>query len=226
MTTQRLSRIAAVIFSSAFALSASAATVTVLKVKGNKGIVKFDGVNPKRGDKLTIGGGGDEGDMGGESLSEAGEATGHRKYTLDLSFGFARTSIPVDENTTSSSFGIDLGGKFGWNFGSIELGPSLGFAKAGATHSFNIGAFGEYNFIKNVAPANFIPGLVVDASFTKPSAGSQLDFGGGVFGKFFVFGTSTALRADLTFALTKTSTDAASSTSTKMGLAGGLQTYF
>ncbi|MDG0816145.1 hypothetical protein [Bdellovibrio svalbardensis] len=146
-----------------FSMAAHAQKIKVRKIQGNKAIVEFTGtLTPGTTYELI-------------SPDEFGEesSANNRKYLVGLSFNLG--NVKSDAANSVNVTQIDLSTRFGWNFGTFELGPVFSYnstiASATAT-TFKIGAFGDYNMISNIPGEAFLYGLGVIGDFGQHDPGS------------------------------------------------------
>ncbi|MCC7403651.1 MAG: hypothetical protein IT288_04555 [Bdellovibrionales bacterium] len=143
--------------------------VKVLKVKGDKAVIKIPkDMDISKGQTLTIGGDGEEGDGEG-----GGAAKGSGSRNTALALGFEMTSMSSETElasgakTSGDSNEIALDVTYGWNKGWAEYGPVFGYESSdnGTTKrtGFSLGGYFEYNFKTNK------PG-----EWMIPAAGAQL----------------------------------------------------
>lgn len=214
----------------------------VIKVKGLQAIVQFPkGSEPEPGQIIDLGGGGDGGD-GHETSADFGGSgriagsTGPRHHLLGVSgvFGALNTSISGGGSSTNTTL-FNVEGRYGWNAGEMEYGPLAAIAYTSAAGSsvtaLSGGGFFDYNFVPNTVVNEFVYGIGGEASFGRstPSTGTSstvMGFDAGGFGKWFILGTPTALRTDLVFRYSQTTTGSLTSTTSGVLAKIGLSTYF
>jgi hypothetical protein len=200
------------------ALAAKGGTITVKQVKGANAIVSFQkGMNPKVGGQYkVVPVVGDDEDMGGsDDGMSGGGGSGSRANLIDLSVSATKPK--------GGDFTFSVAGKYGWNMGGFEFGPTLSFSKTAAT-AFGAGVFADINFSENKAPETFVPALGINAGFAKAGESTTITAGAEVALKFFVLGTSsTAIRlAPIYFDFQKVT----GGSSYNLGLRAGLSVYF
>ncbi len=212
----------------------------VVKVKNNKAVIELPkGITLEKGQRYTI-----DPEQSGD-VADANEDTGSRARVLggsmDLFIG--STSRKTATRTTSESgmqFSVD--GKFGWNTGQHEYGPlmSIGYVtdSDSKARTIAVGGFFDYNFTPNTFGTATIYGLGARATVgqisvettvsgrTSSDSSTILGFGAGPYAKWFIFGHSTALRGDLILEYSSVSADSTSTTTTGLGGAIGLETYY
>ncbi|MGZ3744977.1 MAG: hypothetical protein ACXWRE_07700 [Pseudobdellovibrionaceae bacterium] len=199
------------------------------KIKGNRAVVEFSG-NLAPGKSYSI---------SDNNPGQAGESpTGIRQYSIGTTFGFISTSYSVPSlNTSLKNSDMSFSARFGWNRGSFELGPILGYKNIDSDYadqhysSFTGGIFVDSNFTANLPGEKKIYGLTGEAiagSLTPKTGdgGSTMEFFAGVFIKWFGITDCTALRADLGYDYIKTTAGASSNTQQGLVLRGGIATYF
>ncbi|MGE0631770.1 MAG: hypothetical protein AB7O96_05155 [Pseudobdellovibrionaceae bacterium] len=201
----------------------NAQTFKVKKAKGKQAIIEMSAPGAfSVGESYTVGGesGGDE------SSGEMMTGPGGRTRTIAGQFGFSNISVDGGEATTA----LDFRGKYGWNLGQYEGGPSASYfmsSNAGTQLTrFGVGGFFDYNFGTNKNVSS-IYGLGADFQYKseQPDGGDAVSWNEmlvGAFGKYFALGTPTAIRFDLAYQYYKYERV------TKSGfvILGGLQTYF
>lgn len=199
----------------------------VERVKGNKAVIEYSGrLIPGQSYSVT----------GGEE--ESSDSGSERRYVIGGSFDMRNlTQNNSVLNTSAKDNAMGLTGRFGWNLGHFEIGPIVGYTNIdsevrGQNFSmFSFGAFADYNLTPNIAGESFIFGASGEGSYGSISASSGTSssvmsgFVSG-FGKWFVFGPSTALRLDAGYLYEKTSSNNVTLTSQGFNIRGGLATYF
>ncbi|MNL33964.1 hypothetical protein D3C87_1559030 [compost metagenome] len=129
---------------------------------------------------------------------------------------------------------FSINGKYGWNLGSFEFGPKLQFDStddAGAkTSLLAAGAFGDFNLIPNADGENFTYGVGAQAAFGTREASSisysLMDAKLGPFVKWFPYGGTFALRADLLYGYQKLSSSDFDVTESGLIMTVGISNYF
>jgi hypothetical protein len=148
-----------------------------------------------------------------------------------LSFGRASTTVSTTTASTSSSaINFSAVGQAIKNFGWFEVGPTaaLSWSKPGggdATASLSIGVLAEINFVKNIAPEAFVPGLDLSAEYSRSSGIGAFELGFGAIAKLFV-SHDTAIRLRLGYDRASSSIATISTTVSNIGLSIGMQKYF
>ncbi len=146
-----------------FSTAAQAQKIKVRKVQGNKAIVEFTGtLNPGTTYELI-------------SPDEFGEesSSNNRKYLVGLDFNLANTKSDAANSVNVTN--IALAARFGWNFGSFEVGPVVAYSStiASVTSStYKVGGFVDYNMISNLPGEAFLYGLGAIGSFGQHDPGS------------------------------------------------------
>ncbi|WII73787.1 hypothetical protein QJS83_07845 [Bdellovibrio sp. 22V] len=186
----------------AFSSASYAQKIKVRKVKGNQAIVDFAGGTLVPGQVYELAG----------DVFETSPGSMSRKYVVALSFSLENTKS--DASGAENETDITLTGRFGWNFGNIEVGP-LGSYSSNAngpitTNIYKVGAFGDYNLIANTPGESFLYGVGGTASFGQIDTGTGskpnlMDFFVGPFAKWFPSGSNVGFRADLGFIYQKQS---------------------
>jgi hypothetical protein len=220
--------------------------IKIMKVKGQKAIVKLPSANFQKGDEVKIQSG----------LFSAGMTNnGRRKYRVDFDAVLGQTSEEVapesGDSTTSSGLGLDTDITFGFNQGQFEYGPILGLGYSNGerdtgtvtkvtTTSFDLGGFFEYNFKENKRGVELVPYVGVQLAYNSTSTTSEPEEGdatettssglaigleGGV--KYFMFNDHFAINAGARFTNTSlTDQDSKKTTTTEIGLFSGVGVYF
>lgn len=148
-----------------FSMAAQAQKIKVRKIQGNKAIVEFTGnITPGTTYELI-------------SPDEFGEETSanNRKYLVGLSFNLGNTKSDAANSVNVTH--IDLSTRFGWNFGSFEIGPVVSYFTTIAdvtSTTYKLGAFVDYNMITNIPGEAFLYGLGAIGSFGQHDPGTTL----------------------------------------------------
>jgi hypothetical protein len=204
---------------------ARAESIRVLKASGNRATVEFQsGQAPAPGQVLLVG------------QDEARVARASLERTIALA---AEISSMNDSQSGSSTTTFAASGRYGWNWGHFEGGPSALFSLTQtsplATQKITVGGFLDYNFMPNDGQA-LVYGLggalrIGTLSTTRQSASfsngvQELEFG--PFVKWFPWSaTRLCLRGDLIFASYGITGDQPiATTSSGLRALGGLQYYF
>ncbi len=201
--------------------------ITVKKVKGNQAVV--ESTTPlEEGQTYEI---------GQENISEDVDYKSNVLKTRDNSFTIG-TQFSFLKSDTFQATNYSLQLRYGWNFGSLEVGGLLsGEASdvgAGVTSTIGGGAYLDYNFVVNRDPKKVIWGpfaLVNFGSTQYPAAttggsSNQLEANVGAFLTYFLGNSSTALRAEGYYIHQQVSTSAVQSTVPGGGFRGLLVLYF
>lgn len=192
---------------------AFAQQATVKKVKGSQAIVEFpQGSRPYVGQALNVG--------DGQSGSGA-DGAGSRARTIMLSGEFVST----DGSTTLSALAA-----YGWNLTNLEFGPLFRYDSSKVANfsssTLSLGGFFDYNLIPNQPGAALVYGAAAEGNFSMVSSGDSSGSGIGIFAggflKWFVLNNSTAIRANMGFAMNNDGTTTASGIKTS----AALQVYF
>lgn len=186
--------------------------VKVLKVKGNKAIIKVPpGTMIEKGRIYTLDTAGDRtmASEGDASSSATSVATGPRTKLLGLTakiFTGSTRSSPGGTSVSTTQFEVE--GRYGWNDGKREYGPIgiLDYVSFDRSSSRVLagGAFYDYNLVPNVPGTAMAYGLgavgtlgLLSATVgSESSSGSQVLLGGGGQIKWFPFGNSACVRGD------------------------------
>lgn len=210
-------------------LGANAQTAKVVKVSGKKAIVQFpDDARPKVGQTIDLSGGGDGGDTGGVS-------SGSRETIIG---GSASISNLSQSQSSSSTTSLQISGTYGWNTGTMEYGPLAVLTYSTTTGSsarlLAAGGFFDYNFVPNTPGNDLVYGLGVEGFFGSTSAstgsadvtGTQTTFQGGGQLKWFPLGNTVAIRGDVVYRYSSTSTAGTSTNTSGIVVEGGFYIYF
>ncbi|MCB0364977.1 MAG: hypothetical protein H6624_12095 [Bdellovibrionaceae bacterium] len=178
-----------------FVWPALAQEVKVLKVKGNKAVIKIPkDMEISKGQTLMIGGG-DEGDEEGGGSTMA-KGSGSRNTALAMSFSmtslsFERTTSAGGKSTGDSNT-ISLAVSYGWNKGWAEYGPVFIYQSSdnGSSKSteFDLGGYFEYNFKTNKPGEWMIPAAGIQvawAQLSQETTGSSADGNGPLIDIYF-----------------------------------------
>lgn len=210
---------------------AQAQSIKVRRADGQRAIVQFSkSVVPQVNQVYSISAG--QGAATANDDIEAGTTPppsmggGDRDYFIELA-----NSVPF----TMGGGGLSMttSAKFGWNLGSFEIAPNVGFGKSSvgdvSTTSFNAGVMADINFIENRVGEAFVPAFTANLGFAK---GGTLSFGGGLAAKLYVLRQSqSAIRLAIRFDGTKIPAIEGAPGSGGLGksiqiLEVGIQTYF
>ncbi|MFS4457552.1 hypothetical protein [Bdellovibrio sp. HCB2-146] len=210
-----------------FSSSVFAQKIKVRRVKGNQAVVDFVGTPLQTGQVYDLMA---QDDLGGES---GFSGSGGRQYSFGLNFSYFSTKSDAagSRNTTEA----ELGARFGWNFGSFEVGPLFAYESSDAG-GFNAtfikaGGFGDFNIIQNIPGEAFLYGVGGYLALGQRDNGagtksSVTDVFVGPFAKWFPGGSSYAIRIDAGYEYMRLAQDSGDTTLTGIGLLGGLQVYF
>jgi hypothetical protein len=177
--------------------SASAEKIKVKKVKGNSAVIESttpleEGQTYEIGPEAVAG----EVDYKGAAM---------KSRTNSLSFG-ANFEYLKSDLSQSNIFGIQ--GRYGWNFSNLEVGLMAELESvdvgAGATSTFLVGGYFDYNMVSNRDPRDLIYGpfvLLATGSTQYPASatgGSSTKLASNVGGflTYFLGGSSTAIRGE------------------------------
>ena len=159
-----------------------------------------------------------------------------RKFSVRVSADFSWQNSKVSDeltllSTSTSTFQTKASAAFGMTFfENLETGPLIDIlmesSKTQSTSYFGLGAFADWNLIKNNGTANMIPGFSFSPAFyfTSFSVGGNVDMG--PFAKVFL-SPGWAARIDLDYSyLSGKFAESQSTTTNKLRLKLGLQSYF
>jgi len=212
----------AVVFVFSFSLAEAGRTATeveVIKVKGNRAIIRFpEKALPGEGERLYL----------SRESPRAGDV-GDRDYSLSVTSGIVKRS-PGGVTT-------DCTGSFGFNWGYFEVAPGLTLSRVGATtggsavSTLSANVLATVNFTENEPGKTFVFGMDAGPLLGRASSGTvsttTLGFDSSLFMKAFVLRrSSTALRVDFGYGYTRSKTGAFSVNYHSYGPAVGLSTYF
>lgn len=116
---------------------------------------------------------------------------------------------------------MEISARYGWNFESFEAGPTLRYQSidlgAGADSFVFVGAFADYNGVKNKAPNNMIWGFTGDfdlgsMQFKAGGSAAVVNLNAGGFGTWFFAKSNAALRLQGLYGIQKISTTSSEST--------------
>ncbi|QDK38276.1 hypothetical protein [Bdellovibrio sp. NC01] len=211
-----------------FSQDAHAQKIKVRKVQGNKAIVEFTG-NLNQGSTYDLI---SPDEFGGE------EASNNRKYVVGVNFAMTNTKADAANSVNITTF--NLAARFGWNFGSFEIGPMVGYASTIAdltSTTYKLGAFADFNIIPNIPGEAFLYGIGGTGSFGQHDPGSDTVVGDykydlfeafvGPFVKWFPTGGPYGFRLDAGYIYQRQSTNTIGTIAVS-GFAGnfGLFAYF
>ncbi|MBX2986936.1 MAG: hypothetical protein KF802_03475 [Bdellovibrionaceae bacterium] len=215
---------------------ASAQTVVVRRVKGKQAVVHITEGQLKDGATYRLSAPGAESETipAAEGPGSAGAEDSSRHRSLGLSFTLSSLKVSTDFGDSSSNT-LSLSGRYGWNFGQSELGPTLVLGTTdrgtGAATTFGFGGFFDWNFGLNKPGVTRLYGVGFEAAFLNTSgpagAGSNnLSLFPSVFVKWFPLGNSCALRADLGYSHQDDNTGGRKSKTQGFLAQGGLAVYY
>lgn len=208
----------------------SADYIRVIKVKGNKGIVRFPKhLTYKRGDTIRI----DQGVWQEKGL----DGNGKRQYSISLQASYGQTS----ESTASSGITskverglLSTELKFGFNYRKYEFGPETSYLISTVddeqTTTVSLGGFYHFNFKDNKPGAEMIPyagpsvGLISQDSDNVKRSGLKLGVAAGV--RWFPMNDHVTLIGELRFDYSTLTANSAEITSTGITLGAGIGSYF
>ncbi|MCB0386216.1 MAG: hypothetical protein KDD43_12555 [Bdellovibrionales bacterium] len=178
-----------------FIWPAFAQEVKVLKVKGNKAVIRIPkDMDISKGQTLMIGGGGEEDEEGGGGAMSKG--SGSRNTAIAGTFSMESLSFERETaaggKTTGDSTTMSLQVSYGWNKGWAEYGPVFVYEStdSGTSKSteFNLGGYFEYNFKVNKPGEWMIPAAGIQvawAQLSTESSSSSADGNGPVIDIYF-----------------------------------------
>lgn len=209
-----------------FSSASFAQKIKVRKVKGNQAVIEFSGGSLQPGGVYEL-----ANDEYSEGSSSGG--AGSRKYVVSLSASL--TNSKADSSGSENETDLSLIGRFGWNFGNIEVGPLASYIsdQSGSitTKTYTFGAFGDYNMIANTPGETFIYGVGGTGSMGQIDNGttSKIDlmtFFVAPFAKWFPTGSSVGFRVDAGYIYQKKSGGLGDQTVTGLQLQAGIIAYF
>lgn len=186
-----------------FSSASFAQKIKVRRVKGNQAVIEFSGGSLQPGQVH---------ELAPDEFGESSVTSSSRHYVVGVSMSLQNTKSDAagSENETD----IELIGKFGWNFGTYEVGP-LATYKSDQVGSitqktYKFGAFGDFNMIANTPGEAFLYGVGATGSM------GQFDSGGGSkrdlmevfvgpFAKWFPSGSNVGFRVDAGYVYQKQS---------------------
>lgn len=200
----------------------------VTKVKGNRAIIETT-VSLQEGQIYEM--------LTGENISQDVDyrsnivKSRNNSITLGGDLNFLKT-----DTYQSNSYSLQF--RYGWNFTNLELGTLVNVSSldvgAGATTSFLLGGYFDYNFVANRDPRKSIYGVFSllgfgSTSYPSTSAGGsssviQLNVGG--FLTYFIGNGSTALRGEAYAVYQQVNTSTAQNSLIGAGARGLLVLYF
>jgi len=215
-----------------FNAEAEAQTFKVLRVKGNRALIQLPrGITLEKGETYAV-----DADSSTAALTNAGSGIGSREHVVggsgQLSFESTQETGSADDTVIT----ISLNGRYGWNKGKMEYGPSATILNRTGdlgVRRISVGGFYDYNLIENVPGVEVVYGFggrgeigVVNKEVAGRSEGGNIiEMAGGAQGKWYLFG-STCVRGEAYLQYKRETYG--SSTQTSMGLLGtvGLYVYF
>ena len=208
--------------------------IRILKMKGDKAVVKLPDTNFEKGQNIRV-------DRG--VWNETRELNGRRMYRTD--FDAQISSVNTEVSTTAGSADgtvtlISFSGRFGWNMKQYEVGPIFSYtATSGDSDESSLlaGGFFEYNFTMNEKGEIMIPYVGVDAQFgtgSEESGGSDVSTSAlayGIYGgvRYLPFNDHFFVNGGLEYRNSTTSADDSSETElsiTTFGAFAGFGAYF
>lgn len=217
------------------AFPAGAQKIKVERLKGNKALVDISGGHVQVGDTFDL-------SEQASSKTSAVKARGgeSRDHLLALSTNLSSLTV----TSGSSSVGVSvftLSGRYGWNMGATEYGGLANFGSVSSnsqsTSTFYLGGFFDFNLTANRASENTLVGFGVEAgagsantsaflstTSSSTAASTWYAYPSG-FLKWFGFGGSFCIRADLGLGYQSIQTNPVQTITGLMGKVG-LAQYF
>lgn len=201
----------AFLLSALISTSASAASFTVKKTKGNSSVIESS--TPLiPGETYII-----QSSKQGQISEDVTYTRSNRSRENSFSGGIDSSFFKSDQLQEHM---IDLEGRYGWNFGDYELGPLMHIhlldEGAGFNTDISLGGYFDYNLVSNVASEDFIYGLTAQGyggnrEFTNGASSQIFAFGGGGYLSWFLMRSTAALRIEGLVQQKKIATSVASS---------------
>lgn len=200
-----------------------AGTFTVKKLKGNQALITLQGEDVQVGRTYGFTSAG----------SDAFQASRNNFLSITaMTFSSLNQSI---SGATSSTTRLNILGSYGWNKGTWEYGPILGFGSSAASSStstsFTLGGRADYNFNPNTLSLNYLLGsgfqITSERATSSSSSIAQTEnvLALSIFWKWFVFSPTTCLRMDLGYQYGKYSGNT-ELTESGFVVSGGFGVYF
>lgn len=205
-------------------LQSWAQSFTVKKAKGKQALVEVHEGTLQPGQTYSLRGSG--------STSGRSDRS-HFVGISGLEYNFSSDSRESNSaKTSSTNFGLSLNG--GWNLGSFEFGPTLGFqtsSGSGTTSSsLSGGGFFDFNFTPNLPGQSSIFCATAGASLSSVEAGGTKSSGylfeAGAGWKFFPFNDWLSLRTNLKVRYSESKNPSTTTKTTSFLLDGGVVSYF
>lgn len=205
---------------------ASNTKIKVKKIKGPMALVQITG-SVTEGETYSL--------VSNSKKSDSSEP-GPRDRRMGISMNFTSlktTGTAISYNPSHFNLNFD----YGWNLGHHEGGPVFGYENqntgfGGSTSTITIGGFYDYNYTENKVDTDYLFGngiKITYASITPPGSTSlsQVTIYPHFFWKWFAFGNTAAIRADLGYYYKNEKVSASSEeTSTGLKTSGALIIYF
>ncbi|KYG63626.1 hypothetical protein AZI87_14500 [Bdellovibrio bacteriovorus] len=208
-----------------FSSASFAQKIKVRKVKGNQAVIEFSGGSLQPGNVY---------ELAPDEFGESSAVSTSRRYLVGLSFNFENTK--ADTSGAENETDINLLAKFGWNYGTFEVGPMVSYSSTAigsvTTTTYKFGGFGDYNMIANTPGEAFIYGLGGYATMGQRDSGTGskidvMDFFVGPFAKWFPTGTGVGFRLDGGYIYQKVSGGVGGdATITGLAFTAGIIAYF
>lgn len=213
------------------ATPAWAQKITVKKVKGNQAVVQINGGSLRVGQSFDL----SQNTGASDELELVGSNTGPRNRVVGLS-GHIKSQSQEVGNAKTSFTGYGINGKYGWNKGAFEFGFNGLFESAdsggGASASFGGGGFFDWNFKANRPGNDMIFGVGGDLNYViiNPPQGQQssnrMTIYPSAFMKWFILGTSTALRLDAGYLMDEVGSSGNKIKTNGFDIRAGFSVYF
>ena len=210
-TMKKQNVVLAFLLSALISTSASAASFTVKKTKGNSSVIESS--TPLiPGETYII-----QSSKQSQISEDVTYTRSNRSRENSFSGGIDSSFFKSDQLQEHM---IDLEGRYGWNFGEYELGPLMHIQLLDEGAGFNtdiyLGGYFDYNLVSNVASEDFIYGLTAQGyggnrEFTNGASSQIFAFGGGGYLSWFLIRSTTALRIEGLVQQKKIATSVASS---------------
>ena len=211
-TMKKQNVVFAFLLSALISTSASAASFTVKKTKGNSSVIESS--TPLiPGETYIIQSSKQKGLISEDVTYPRSNRSRENSFSGGIDSSFFK-SDQLQEHM------IDLEGRYGWNFGDYELGPLMHIQLLDEGAGFNtdiyLGGYFDYNLVSNVASEDFIYGLTAQGyggnrEFTNGASSQIFAFGGGGYLSWFLIRSTTALRIEGLVQQKKIATSVASS---------------
>jgi hypothetical protein len=208
--------------------NAMAEKVTVKKVKGNQAIIETQ-TPLEEGQIYEL----QTDNLISQDVDYKSNVIKPRNNSLTLG---AKLDFLKSDTTQSSTYSLQV--RYGWNFGTLEVGALLEGSGtdlgAGATTTVSAGGYFDYNLVPNRDPKKIIYGPFALASFGSTSYPSSATGGSsttlttniGAFLSYFIGDSTTALRGEVFGTYQQVNTSATQNSQMGGGVRGLLVFYF